>query len=83
MGYVFVGTEDDLEYFISHCGEICGIAQKLPECQRTAKNILELTLMELVELKKMNVVGYMCFIVVPTRMLLSPAHLRIFRPDFS
>ncbi|KAL5106125.1 hypothetical protein TcWFU_003135 [Taenia crassiceps] len=47
-------TEDDLEYFILHCGEVCGIAQKLPQSQRTARNILELTLMELVEFKKMN-----------------------------
>eukprot|EP00108_Taenia_solium_P010813 TsM_001071200 transcript=TsM_001071200 gene=TsM_001071200 len=47
-------TEDDLEYFILHCGEVCGIAQKLPQSQRTARNILELTLMELIEFKKMN-----------------------------
>ncbi|CUT99008.1 intraflagellar transport protein 52 [Echinococcus multilocularis] len=49
-----LGTEDDLEYFILHCGEVCGIAQKLPQSQRTARNILELTLMELVEFKKMH-----------------------------
>ncbi|EUB60598.1 Intraflagellar transport protein 52 -like protein [Echinococcus granulosus] len=47
-------TEDDLEYFILHCGEVCGIAQKLPQSQRKARNILELTLMELVEFKKMH-----------------------------
>lgn len=52
-----LGTEDDLEYFILHCGEVCGIAQKLPQSQRTARNILELTLMELVEFKKLNSVS--------------------------
>nr|CDS18299.1 intraflagellar transport protein 52 [Echinococcus granulosus] len=50
-------TEDDLEYFILHCGEVCGIAQKLPQSQRKARNILELTLMELVEFKKMHSVS--------------------------
>ncbi|VDK35669.1 unnamed protein product [Taenia asiatica] len=50
-------TEDDLEYFILHCGEVCGLAQKLPQSQRTARNILELTLMELIEFKKMNLVS--------------------------
>ncbi|VDD79728.1 unnamed protein product [Mesocestoides corti] len=50
-------TEEDLEYFILHCGEVCGIAQKLPQSQCTARNILELTLMELVEFKKINTVS--------------------------
>ncbi|KAM7536425.1 hypothetical protein Aperf_G00000085282 [Anoplocephala perfoliata] len=50
-------TEDDLDYFILHCGEVCGISQKLPQSQRTARNILELTLMELVEYKKLNTVS--------------------------
>ncbi|KAM3173550.1 hypothetical protein ACTXT7_012290 [Hymenolepis weldensis] len=49
------GTDDDLEYFILHCGAVCGISQKLAESQRTARNILEQTLVELVEFKKMNV----------------------------
>ncbi|VUZ41432.1 unnamed protein product, partial [Hymenolepis diminuta] len=48
-------TDDDLEYFILHCGAVCGISQKLAEFQRTARNILEQTLVELVEFKKTNV----------------------------
>nr|CDS25343.1 intraflagellar transport protein 52 [Hymenolepis microstoma] len=50
-------TECDLEYFILHCGAVCGISQKLAESQRTARNILEQTFMELVEFKKMNAVS--------------------------
>ncbi|VDL99822.1 unnamed protein product [Schistocephalus solidus] len=50
-------TEEDLEYFISNCGEICGLSQKIPAAKRTARNILELALLELVELKKLNQVS--------------------------
>ncbi|KAL7057561.1 hypothetical protein AAHC03_016925 [Spirometra sp. Aus1] len=50
-------TEEDLEYYISNCGEICGLSQKIPAAKRTARNILELALLELVELKKLNQEG--------------------------
>ncbi|CAD5111449.1 DgyrCDS758 [Dimorphilus gyrociliatus] len=46
--------EEDLEYYVRECGEILGVTQVLPLERRSAKNILEYVLNQVVEFKKLN-----------------------------
>ncbi|XP_064624329.1 intraflagellar transport protein 52 homolog isoform X2 [Lineus longissimus] len=47
-------SDDDLEYYVRECGDILGVAQKLPQDCRDAKHMLEYILAQVVEFKKLN-----------------------------
>lgn len=51
---LFIGTDDDLEFYVRKCGEIMGVTPKLDKDQRDAKSILEHIFFHLVEFKKLN-----------------------------
>jgi hypothetical protein len=51
------GSDDDLEYYVRECGDILGVAQKLPQDTRDAKHILEYIFAQVVEFKKLNQVS--------------------------
>lgn len=46
------GTDEDLEYFVRQCGDIMGVSSRLPSDKRSAKDILEYILTQVVEFKK-------------------------------
>ncbi|RVE72674.1 hypothetical protein OJAV_G00042820 [Oryzias javanicus] len=46
-------TENDLDFYISKCGEILGITPKLGK-QRDAKHVMEYVVLQVVEFKKLN-----------------------------
>jgi intraflagellar transport protein 52 len=48
------GSDEDLEYYVRECGEILGINNKLSLEKRSAKDILEYVLHQVVEFKKLN-----------------------------
>ena len=50
----FLGTDNDLEYYVRECGDILGINNKIPIDKRDAKHILEYVLNQVVEFKKLN-----------------------------
>lgn len=50
----FLGTDDDLEFYIRKCGDILGVTSKLPKEKQDAKNILEYIFFQVVEFKKLN-----------------------------
>jgi len=52
-----LGTDEDLEYFVRECGDILGISNKLPTNKRSAKDVLEYVMKQVVEFKKLNQVG--------------------------
>lgn len=54
MVSLFIGTDDDLEFYVRKCGEIMGVTPKLDKDQRDAKSILEHIFFHLVEFKKLN-----------------------------
>ncbi|XP_078506626.1 intraflagellar transport protein 52 homolog isoform X1 [Lissotriton helveticus] len=47
-------TEDDLEFYVRKCGDILGVANKLPKDEQDAKHILEYIFFQVVEFKKLN-----------------------------
>ncbi|KAJ3063097.1 Intraflagellar transport protein 52, partial [Rhizoclosmatium hyalinum] len=47
-------NDDDLEYYIRECGEILGVNEKLPEGERSARNVLEHVFASIVNWKKLN-----------------------------
>ncbi|XP_069508442.1 intraflagellar transport protein 52 homolog isoform X2 [Ambystoma mexicanum] len=47
-------TEDDLEFYVRKCGDILGVANKLPKDEQDAKHILEHIFFQVVEFKKLN-----------------------------
>eukprot|EP01137_Pigoraptor_chileana_P014410 Opistho-2@5008 len=47
-------NDDDLEYYVRECGEILGVAQKLPSESRDGKHLLEYIFRQLVDFKKFN-----------------------------
>ncbi|XP_037085988.1 intraflagellar transport protein 52 homolog [Pollicipes pollicipes] len=47
-------NDSDLEYYARECGDVMGITVKLPPDSRSAKHILEYTLFQLVEFRKLN-----------------------------
>lgn len=51
---LFIGTDDDLEFYVRKCGEILGVTPKLDKDQRDAKHILEHIFFQVVEFKKLN-----------------------------
>jgi intraflagellar transport protein 52 len=52
------GTDEDMEYYVRECGEILGISSKLPTNKRSAKDVLEYVMRQVVEFKKLNQVCY-------------------------
>lgn len=46
------GTDEDLEYYVRQCGDIMGVSSRLPSDKRSAKDILEYILTQVVEFKK-------------------------------
>jgi len=46
------GVESDLEYYVRECGEILGVARRLPLDKRSGKHILEYIFTQLIEFKK-------------------------------
>jgi len=47
-------TEEDVEYYVRECGDILGVASKLPPDSRDARHILEHIFAQVVEFKKLN-----------------------------
>lgn len=54
---LFLGTEDDLEYYVRECGDILGVSSKLPASSRDARHILDYIFHQVVEFKKLNQVS--------------------------
>ena len=54
------GSDEDLEYFVRECGDILAVTNKLPQEKRSAKDILEYVLHQVVEFKKLNQVSPSC-----------------------
>lgn len=54
----FIGTDEDLEYYVRECGDILSVTTKLPQEKRDAKNILEYIFAQVVEFKKLNQVYF-------------------------
>ncbi|KAF2348779.1 hypothetical protein FHG87_020465, partial [Trinorchestia longiramus] len=46
--------DEDLDYYVRECGDILGVTVNLPPTSRSAKHVLEYTLAQLVEFKKLN-----------------------------
>lgn len=46
------GSDEDLEYYVRQCGDIMGVSSRLPSDKRTAKDVLEFILTQVVEYKK-------------------------------
>ena len=53
-----LGTDDDLEYYVRECGDILGMTNKLSQDQRSAKDVLEHILFQVVEFRKLNQVRH-------------------------
>ena len=67
------GSEDDLEYYVRECGEVLGVASRLPPEARSAKHILEYIFSHIVDFKKFNQVSAMCSgVPVLVQPLVSP-----------
>ena len=54
---MYVGSEEDLEYYVRECGSILGVTGKLAQEKKSAKHILEYVFAQLVEFKKFNQVN--------------------------
>ena len=50
--WLFLGTDNDLEYYVRECAEVLGVTKRLPGDKRTGKHVLEYILLQLIELKK-------------------------------
>ena len=57
---IYVGSDEDLEYYVRECGNILGVTGKLAQEQRSAKHVLEHVFAQLVEFKKLNQVHGLC-----------------------
>ena len=55
------GTDEDLEYYVRECGDILGISNKLSQDKRTAKDVLEYILFQVVEFRKLNQVQHLSY----------------------
>lgn len=50
----YLGTDDDLEFYVRKCGDILGVTSELPKDKQDAKYILERIFFQVVEFKKLN-----------------------------